>query len=129
MPTEADQAEALLGDLGITHLLTLSPAEQPLLPPSVKHCHINMPIAVPWVGPSDALLVALPEGCDFIREALSDKSAQVLVYSEVESKACAVVCAYRKSSLFYSALQFSPPAAFCSHVFPQNITNGSLLPP
>jgi len=97
MPTEPEQAEALLVDRGITHLLTLSPAKQPSFPASVKHHHVDIANA-PWPGPSDELLFALPECCDFVREALSGGSGQVLVYSEIESKACAVVCAYLMSS-------------------------------
>ncbi|KAJ8698967.1 hypothetical protein PTI98_005614 [Pleurotus ostreatus] len=86
-PKDPEQAEALLLDLGITHFLTLSPAECATNIPSVKYHHKN-------IGPSkDSLLLALPEICDFINEAITN-DGEVLIYSVVESRACTAACAY-----------------------------------
>lgn len=92
-PAEVDQAESLLLDLGITHLLSLSPAQlsSAVLPSSTKHFHINV---------SDheqtSLLLALPSACKFIQDAIS-KGGQVLVHCLTESRACVVVCAFCES--------------------------------
>ncbi|KDQ29856.1 hypothetical protein PLEOSDRAFT_1096743 [Pleurotus ostreatus PC15] len=101
-PKDPEQAEALLLDLGITHFLTLSPAECATNIPSVKYYHKN-------IGPSkDSLLLALPEICDFINEAITN-DGEVLIYSVVESRACTAACAY-------SLPLFNPTANFSKHL-------------
>ncbi|KAF4575458.1 hypothetical protein EYR40_004804 [Pleurotus pulmonarius] len=119
-PKDPEQAEALLLDLGITHFLTLSPAECGTNIPSVKYHHKN-------IGSSkDSLLLALPEICDFINDAIAN-DGEVLIYSVVESRACTAACAYLMSSQHihpdaaYSLLQnalplFNPTANFSKHL-------------
>jgi dual specificity phosphatase 12 len=99
-PSDPSQAEALLLDLDITHLLSLSPARisvsaaaAALPSPSTTHHHINLPER------QDALLTALPDACEFLRKA-TERGGRVLVHCLIESRACIVVCAYRTSSTY-----------------------------
>lgn len=126
-PEDPSQAEALLLDLGITHLLSLSPAQisvsaaaAALPSPSTTHHHIYLPER------QDALLTALPDACEFIRKA-TEKSGRVLVHCLSESRACIVVCAYLMSSRkisssdVYKILQdvlplFNPTRTFSQHL-------------
>lgn len=93
----------MLLDLGITHFLTLSPAECGTNIPSVKYYHKN-------IGPSkDSLLLALPEICDFINDAITN-DGEVLIYSVVESRACTAACAYRAFIILSAVFIYSPPS-------------------
>lgn len=97
-PDDSEAAEALLDEFGITHLVTLFADETPLVLSSVKHRHFNLKI--PYTESSDEvfsekLLLALPEACGFIRDALADRKGRVLLYSVIEYRAWAVICAYR----------------------------------
>ncbi|KAJ7119003.1 protein-tyrosine phosphatase-like protein [Mycena epipterygia] len=89
-PSERDQAELLLIDLDVTHLLSLAPAEEISAP--VQRRHIDVPAHAP-----DELLLALPETCAFIHDALAG-GGKVLVHSLLEARACIVVGAYLMSS-------------------------------
>ncbi|KAJ7494362.1 protein-tyrosine phosphatase-like protein [Mycena galericulata] len=89
-PSEPDQAELLLVDFGVTHLLSLAPAEATSAP--VNHLHIDIPAHAP-----DDLLLSLPDTCAFIREALA-AGGKVLVHSLLEARACTVVGAYLMAS-------------------------------
>ncbi|KAF8191644.1 protein-tyrosine phosphatase-like protein [Mycena galopus ATCC 62051] len=86
-PSEPDQVELLLLELGVTHFLSLAPAEV-MSTPGVVHRHIDVPPDTP-----DELLVALPNVCGFIRDAVAG-GGKVLVYSLLEARACTVVGAY-----------------------------------
>ncbi|KAJ6630300.1 protein-tyrosine phosphatase-like protein [Mycena sp. CBHHK59/15] len=85
-PSESDQAESMVSDLGVTHMLSLSPAE--VVSASVHHRHINIAAHSP-----DELLLVLPEACGFIQEALN-AGGRVLVHSLLEARACTVVGAH-----------------------------------
>ncbi|KAJ7145003.1 protein-tyrosine phosphatase-like protein [Mycena crocata] len=85
-PSEHDQAELLLIDLNVTHLLSLAPAEVTTAP--VHHRHIDVPAHAP-----DDLLLALPDTCAFIHDALA-AGGKVLVHCLLEARACTVVAAY-----------------------------------
>ncbi|KAJ6606140.1 protein-tyrosine phosphatase-like protein [Mycena vulgaris] len=85
-PSEPDQADLLLIDLDVTHVLSLAPAE--LISAPVHQRHINIPS-----NGSDELLLALPDACAFIRDAVST-GGKVLVHSLLEARACIAVGAY-----------------------------------
>ncbi|KAJ7491025.1 protein-tyrosine phosphatase-like protein [Mycena latifolia] len=85
-PSEPDQAELLLIDLNVTHLLSFAPAE--VISAPVHHHHFTIPAHAP-----DDLLLVLPEACAFIRDALA-AGGKVLVHSLLEARACIVVGAY-----------------------------------
>ncbi|KAK7440256.1 hypothetical protein VKT23_017196 [Stygiomarasmius scandens] len=85
-PDDAVQAESLMVELELSHLVSISPSRVPKLPSTVKHLHAN-------ALQKDDLLTAIPGICNFIQEAIVSKS-QVLVYSDVECKAAIVVCCY-----------------------------------
>ncbi|KAJ7700790.1 protein-tyrosine phosphatase-like protein [Mycena rosella] len=87
-PSEPDQVELLLIDLGVTHLLSFAPAEKVSPPSPVHHRHINIPAHAP-----DELLLVLPDACSFIRDAVA-AGGKVLVYSLLEARACIVAGAY-----------------------------------
>ena len=90
-PEDPSQAEALLLDLGITHLLDLSPssvsAATTLPSPPTIHHHIDLP------EQQDALLAVLHNACKFVHEAV-ERNGRVLVHCLMESRASTVVCAY-----------------------------------
>lgn len=86
-PDDVKQANSLIQELGITHVVTISPCELPSLPVSVKRHDIKLS------QQKDSLLIHLPEVCMFIRDAIAKKGL-VLVHSLVECKAAIVVCAY-----------------------------------
>ncbi|KAL0950401.1 hypothetical protein HGRIS_010359 [Hohenbuehelia grisea] len=101
-PTDVEEAEWLLLELGVTHVLSVSPGDISVpssILPGIKHHHIEVGSA------KDSLLIAMPDACRFIRHALKSAGV-VLVYSSVESRACAFVCAY-----FMSYLRLSPKQA------------------
>ncbi|KAF8076945.1 protein-tyrosine phosphatase-like protein [Lyophyllum atratum] len=122
-PNDLWQAESLILDSGVTHLLSVSPAEIPLanLSSLKKHCHIKLPNQR-----KDELLVALPDACAFIQAAI-ESGGQVLVHSATESTACIVVCAFLMSTqqlladeayaLIEDALPlFNPTISFSRHL-------------
>ncbi|PBK63486.1 phosphatases II [Armillaria solidipes] len=120
-PTDPKQAESLIFELGITHILSLAPTTMPDLPPSVRHRYFNVH------GENRAdLLVTLPDCCSFIRDAVADRGV-VLVHSIMESRACIVVGAYlmalrnltpkQVSSCIEETLPlFSPSSNFTRHL-------------
>lgn len=90
-PDDVEQADSLLFELGITHLLSISPSTNiPNLPTHVRHRHISEA-----QQDHNALLLVLPMLCNFIREAVSEGGV-VLVYCEMESKAALAAYGYRK---------------------------------
>lgn len=93
-PDDATQAQSLLMDMGMTHVLTTYPGEIPprLIPSNVQHHHLDVSEARP-----ESLLLSLPNACSFIRDAIA-AGGQVLVYSSAEWKAAVIVCAYLMSS-------------------------------
>ncbi|KAG6888515.1 hypothetical protein C0995_007758 [Termitomyces sp. Mi166 len=88
-PEDVCQAESLILDAGITHLLSISPTIIPsaALTNLRKHQHINL------TDQKSGLLLALPGLCLFIKEAI-ESGGQVLVHSLVETTACIAVCAF-----------------------------------
>ncbi|KAJ7611747.1 protein-tyrosine phosphatase-like protein [Roridomyces roridus] len=91
-PSEPDQAEVILAEFEITHVLSVSPAEAPTLPPYVRHLHLDV-----CHGEADPVLLALPEACAFLRDAFAS-GGRILVHSLLESRACTVVGAYLMST-------------------------------
>lgn len=90
-PEDSGEAESLLQDMGITHIISLSPAQLQLPPnvtSSITHRHVNIPAYEP-----EALLLALPQICQFISEGINS-GGEVLVHCVIESRACIVVSAY-----------------------------------
>ncbi|KAF5372859.1 hypothetical protein D9758_001751 [Tetrapyrgos nigripes] len=85
-PDDAQQAESLMIELGIFHLVSVSPFTVPHLRSTVQQFSIDD-------LSQDALLVTIPQACNFIREAIANNH-RVLVYSDVECKAAIVVCCY-----------------------------------
>lgn len=107
-PEDPVQAEALIQDLGVTHLLTISPSCKipPTIPTSTtltRYLHLT----VPDVKNGD-LLVALPAACRFVSEAVSE-GGLVLIHCSVESRACIVVCASRAYFLASPTLRLTAP--------------------
>ncbi|KAI0068524.1 phosphatases II [Artomyces pyxidatus] len=91
-PEDPEQAACLVTYLGLTHCVSLSPAGN--LPPSLNLQRIHFDI------PSNnraALLLALPNICTYIRDAVAS-GGQVLVHCLTESNAAVVVCAYQMLS-------------------------------
>ncbi|KAK2465863.1 hypothetical protein APHAL10511_001504 [Amanita phalloides] len=90
-PEDSTQAEWLLLDLGITHLLTLSPCKNPstLCTSTTLTRYKHMSISDQKKGD---LLVALPEAVKFVSQAFGERGT-VLVHCLLESRACTVVCA------------------------------------
>ncbi|KAF5364171.1 hypothetical protein D9756_000122 [Leucocoprinus leucothites] len=91
-PEDTRQAESLLADLGITHVLSIAPAEIPrsvlaavLKSPSHYH-HVNV-----RNNAKEDLLLALPGAVQFMEQAMLD--GLVLVHSQMEARACTAACA------------------------------------
>ncbi|KAJ4464627.1 protein-tyrosine phosphatase-like protein [Lentinula edodes] len=81
-PDDVEQTQSLLFEFGITHLLSISPSTTIPSPTTlVQHHHIS-----DSQQERDTILLALPEACNFIKQAIADGGV-VLVYSEIESKA------------------------------------------
>ncbi|KAJ3754508.1 protein-tyrosine phosphatase-like protein [Lentinula raphanica] len=92
-PDDVEQAQSLLFEFGITHLLSITPSTTiPSLPSLVQHHHIP-----DSQQERDTILLLLPEICNFIRQAISDGGV-VLVYSEMESKAALASYGYLMST-------------------------------
>ena len=53
----------------------------------------------------EALLLVLPSICDYIRDSVKNNGL-VLLHCRIESRACMVVCAYRKFFFFFSLSLF-----------------------
>jgi dual specificity phosphatase 12 len=88
-PKDPEQGNLLLVDISITHFLTVSPSQTTSIAlKSVKHRHINVSNSS-----QEALLLILPEACDFIRNALAG-NGQVLVHCRAEMRACIIVAAH-----------------------------------
>ncbi|EPQ58862.1 hypothetical protein GLOTRDRAFT_34445 [Gloeophyllum trabeum ATCC 11539] len=102
-PDDATQAQSLLMDMGMTHVLTTYPGEIPprLIPSNVQHHHLDVSEARP-----ESLLLSLPNACSFIRDAIA-AGGQVLVYSSAEWKAAVIICAYR-TYLRYQTARLKP---------------------
>ncbi|PFH48983.1 hypothetical protein AMATHDRAFT_122688, partial [Amanita thiersii Skay4041] len=96
-PEDAEQAEALIHDMGVSHMLSLSPSKIPSgIIPNLKtttkttltrYLHLNISNQQ-----KEDLLVTLPEACQFVCDAVNS-GGLVLVHCLVESRACTVVCA------------------------------------
>ncbi|KAF9262197.1 phosphatases II [Marasmius fiardii PR-910] len=86
-PDDVKQAVSLVQELGITHILSVSPYELPPLPVSLQRHDLKLS------HQKESLLTRLPEACMFIRDAIAKKGL-VLVHSLVECKAAIVVCSY-----------------------------------
>ncbi|KAG6373905.1 protein-tyrosine phosphatase-like protein [Boletus reticuloceps] len=122
-PGDPDAAEALLLDLGVTHLLSISSAQlpKPNIPSIYQHCFIDVPNSA-----REALLLELSHVCTFIGDAIA-RGGQVLVQCRVELRACIVVCAYLMASRNISPRQaftileaalplYNPTTAFYRHL-------------
>ncbi|KAF8641307.1 hypothetical protein AX16_010086 [Volvariella volvacea WC 439] len=123
LPKDQDQTDSILSTLGITHLLSLSPAgivstilssdkhKPPSSSPScfavvaprkVKHHHIDLGSGRDDHIPPDVYAGVLKESVGWIQRALAstsasngiDKKPLVLVHSTVESRVCEVVGAW-----------------------------------
>jgi len=104
-PEDPLQAESLIQDLGVTHMISFSPSKiPPTIPTSTsltKYCHLSLS-----EKNKEDLLVALPDACRFIHQAI-DNDGMVLIHSLMECKAVTVACA----SLM-EMKNLSPEAAF-----------------
>ncbi|KNZ72598.1 putative rhodanese domain-containing dual specificity protein phosphatase [Termitomyces sp. J132] len=88
-PEDIYQAESLILDAGITHLLSISPTRIPsdALKYLERHQHVEI------TNGKGGLLFALPDACLFIKEAI-ESDGQVLVHSRAETTAWIVVSAF-----------------------------------
>jgi len=93
-PEDPVQAQSLLLDMGMTHVLAVCPGEIPNEHvPSNVHCrHLDIPD-----DRQEDLLLALPDACNSIHDAVNG-GGQIVVYCPAEWKAALVVCAYLISS-------------------------------
>ena len=89
-PNDPEKAQSLLIEMGVTHLLSISPAENTSSFASVMNHHVGINSQSP-----EALLLVLPSICDYIRDSVKNNGL-VLVHCQIESRACMAVCAYRK---------------------------------
>ncbi|KIY65056.1 DSPc-domain-containing protein [Cylindrobasidium torrendii FP15055 ss-10] len=87
-PDDPRQAESLLVELGITHMLSVSPENTPALPENVVHRRIQLSGAR-----TSELLTTLSASCEFVDSA-SAEGDMVLVHCNVEARACIVAAAY-----------------------------------
>jgi dual specificity phosphatase 12 len=91
-PEDSRQAESLVADLGITHILSISPAEIPpsalttVLKSQTHYQHIEV-----RNNAKEDLLLALPVAVQFLEHAMTD--GVVLVHSQMEVRVCTVACA------------------------------------
>ena len=84
--------------MGVTHLLSISPAENSSCFTSVMNHHVSINSQSP-----EALLLVLPSICDYIRDSVKNNGL-VLVHCRIESRACMAVCAYRKFFLLFKTI-------------------------
>jgi dual specificity phosphatase 12 len=89
-PDDPKKAQSLLIEMGVTHLLSISPAKSTSSFTSVMNHHVSINSQSP-----EALLLVLPSICDYIRDSVKNNGL-VLVHCRIESRACTAVCAYRK---------------------------------
>ncbi|KAG6823006.1 hypothetical protein H0H92_011749, partial [Tricholoma furcatifolium] len=110
-PEDVCQAKSFILDSGITHVLSISPAQiaSSALTYLEKHQHIDIPMLR-----KHALLLALPDACRFIEDAIS-AGGEVLVHSQVETTACIVVCAFL---MFAKGLSPKEASVKIQHVLP-----------
>ena len=102
-PDDPKKAQSLLIEMGVTHLLSISPAENTTTTSEssftsvqvMNHHHFSINSQSP-----EALLLVLPNICEYIRDSVKNNGL-VLVHCQIESRACMAVCAYRKLFLFY----------------------------
>ncbi|KAI0321967.1 protein-tyrosine phosphatase-like protein [Amylostereum chailletii] len=87
-PSEAEQASSLVDYMGISHCLSLSPADVKSAALSFDHRHINIPHEI-----DSGLLLHLPDACSYIHNAILI-GGRVLVHCSTESIAAVTVCAY-----------------------------------
>jgi len=90
-PDDPEQAQSLLLDIGVTHLLSISPVEHSFSSSCVMNHHVHINSQSP-----EAVLLALPGICDYIRDSVKNDGL-VLVHCRIESRACTAVCAYLMS--------------------------------
>ncbi|PPQ92758.1 hypothetical protein CVT25_003867, partial [Psilocybe cyanescens] len=99
-PSDPEKTWSLLMDLGVTHLLSISPTEISTTAGSLaNHHHVNIDSRSP-----DALLLALPDICTYIDDAIKS-GGLVLVHSMIESRACTAVCAYLMSASHHTTAE------------------------
>ena len=89
-PDDPEQAQSLLLEMGVTHLMSISPAQNSFNFTFVTNHHVSVSSQCP-----EALFPVLPNICDYIRDAVKN-GGLVLVHCRIESRACMAVCAYRK---------------------------------
>jgi dual specificity phosphatase 12 len=100
LPTDPEQAECLLYDHGITHVLALSDVEQVRCGVDVRKADLDSVMSMASCSSSRTSSVVI-EGLDRLRDACAyvddavRKGGEVLVYGESEMVACVVVCTYR----------------------------------
>ena len=105
LPADPEQADSLLYDHGISHVLALSPIRNLSGSAVVVHEPLDTYVHNSSSSAQSALqgqtlaisIQRLADSCRFIQGALA-KGGQVLVYAEKEAMACAGVCAYMISS-------------------------------
>jgi len=90
-PDDPKKAQSLLTEMGVTHLLSISPVENTSSFTSVMNHHVSINSKSP-----EALLHVLPSICDYIRDCVKNNGL-VLVHCRIESRACTAVCAYLMS--------------------------------
>jgi hypothetical protein len=117
LPKDREQRDLFLAELSITHFLSVSPSQTTSIGlSSVKHHHLNITNTF-----QEALLLALPEACDFIRKALTGHG-QVLVHCRAEMRACIIVAAYGAYDNFPHKL-LGTTDALCLVMSSQKITS------
>lgn len=90
-PDDPKKAQSLLIEMGVTHILSISPSENTSSFASVMNHHVITNGQSP-----EALLLVLPSICDYIRDSVKNNGL-VLVHCRIESRACTAVCAYLMS--------------------------------
>jgi len=90
-PDDPRKAQCLLIEMGVTHILSISPAENTSSFSSVMNHHVSINSQSP-----EALFLVLPSICDYIRDSVKNNGL-VLVHCSIESRACLAVCAYLMS--------------------------------
>ncbi|TFK23533.1 phosphatases II [Coprinopsis marcescibilis] len=115
-PEDRQQGHSLLMNIGITHLVTLSPVDMSCVP--CEYGKTTHHVEVSEQDP-DSVLDFLPDAVGFMARAIA-QDGRVLIFSENEPRACIAACAYliatRKISssealsiIEKELLLFSPP--------------------
>ncbi|TFY75105.1 hypothetical protein EWM64_g8907 [Hericium alpestre] len=89
-PRDLDQAACLVSYLGMTHCVSITPAEEIPACLTIKRRQLRIP-----EDKRDQLLLALPDLCKYIEDAISN-GGRVLVHCLSESCAATVVCSFRE---------------------------------